>query len=141
MSGIITKILNLVNEARINKKSKNWIDIKTLTKKDVEMLKKIIKKDLTGYKRVITVQDINHCLKEHGVESKDKNPINYTDFLLIPLITKEPDKVFESTKTSRSSKLKVVVYKKKFFNTFYYLEEVRTGRKKVALKTLYKKSR
>ncbi len=138
---IKSKILEIVELAIKNKSSNAWVDIKTLNKKEVEVLNKITKKDLTGYKRVITVQDINHVLKKHGKKSKDKNPINYADFLLIPDIINNPDKIYLSNERSKQSQLQVIIYKKKFFNTFYYLEEVRIGKKKVALKTLYKKSR
>ena len=94
--------------------------------------------DLTGYKRVITVQDVNHVIKQHGKDSRDKHPINYSDFLHIPLIISEPDEIIKGSISDRT-KLQCILYKKKIGDMYFYVEEIRTRREKLALKTLYKK--
>ena len=51
----------------------------------------------------------------------------------------EPDEI-KYAGISERTKLKTIKYIKKIDNLYYYVEEVRKRRKKVAMKTLYKKT-
>lgn len=81
---------------------------------------------------------VKHLIKRHGQSSNDRNPISIQDFLLIPIIQKEFDYRWVS-KTKQG--LLAITYVKKVVDTYYYVEEIRTGRKKLALKELRKRDK
>ena len=91
--------------------------------------------DITGYFHFIDSDIVRHLIKRHGKTSNDRNPITNQDFLLIPIIQKE----FDHRWTTRTKQgLFSITYVKKIVDTYYYVEEIRTGRKKLALKELRK---
>lgn len=87
-----------------------------------------------GYCHAVDRYGLMHALKEH---ERDELPLTLEDFLKIPVIVTEYDVVVRSYKTELG--LDAVLYTKQFEDTFYYVEEIRTGRKQLIFKTMYKK--
>ena len=55
--------------------------------------------DLKGYKHVIETSGIQHSQNRHGDKSDDRTPLSLEDYLLIPFIIRNRDKVsFSSSK-------------------------------------------
>ena len=96
--------------------------------------------DLTGYKHVIETSGVQHSESRHGNKSKDRTPLTFEDYLLIPYIIKYRDKVTFSDKKTKKHKLKTFVYRKTIGDLYVYVEEIRIGRNKsLAFHTLYKR--
>ena len=53
--------------------------------------------DLTGYKHVIKTSGVQHSEKRHGSKSNDRTPLTLEDYLLVPYIIKNRDKLSIST--------------------------------------------
>lgn len=85
--------------------------------------------DPLNYIHQIDGAGIKHCMKGHP-------DLNDTDFFRIPEILINPDSVEYAGITD--SGIHALKYKKAFNGTTYYVEEVRTGRGKLSLKTMYK---
>ena len=96
--------------------------------------------DLTGYKHVIETSGIQHSINRHGKRSKDRVPLSIEDYLLVPFIIRNRDKVHISTTVTKQHETKVLVYEKQIGMDFYYVEEIRTGRRSLAFQTLYKRA-
>jgi len=96
--------------------------------------------DLKGYKHVIETSGIQHSINRHGKQSKDREPLSIEDYLLVPFIIRNRDKVHISTAVTKQHETKVLVYEKQIGMDFYYVEEIRTGRKSLAFQTLYKRT-
>lgn len=120
------KILKLIETHTINKNKNNqYVDF-ALSASEIEDFKKIFQKDFSGYSHCIDKSGIIHVLKRH------KN-INCSDFLLIPFIIKNYDII------GLGKEPNTIVYKKLIGDEFFYIEEIRQGRKKLAIKTFYKR--
>lgn len=96
--------------------------------------------NLTGYKHVIETSGVQHSEKRHGKESKDRTPLTLEDYLLIPYIIKHRDNLSISTSKTRQRESMVLVYEKQIDLDFYYVEEIRSGKKRLAFQTLYKRA-
>ena len=96
--------------------------------------------DLKGYKHVIETSGVQHSENRHGVESNDREPLSIGDYLLIPYIIRNRDRVDISTTNTKRHKTKVLVYEKRIGLDYYYVEEIRTGKKSLAFHTLYKRA-
>ena len=90
------------------------------------------------YSHLIDVSAINHIYKKHGNMAKelemDQVAVTIADYELIPDIIRNPDEVSVS-KNKRN--LLLLVYRKKIDNVYYYVEEIREGKKMLALVTMY----
>lgn len=95
--------------------------------------------NLKGYKHVIETTGIQHSINRHGEQSNDREPLSIEDFLLVPFIIRNRDKVNISTTTTKKHDTKVLVYEKQIGLDYYYVEEIRTGKKSLAFHTLYKR--
>jgi hypothetical protein len=75
-----------------------------------------------------------HSIDENGIRHalKHKN-ISISDILLIPVIITSYDKLRAGNKPN------TIVYEKNFADTIVYIVEIRKGRKKLTMKTMYKK--
>lgn len=89
--------------------------------------------NIEGYKHFIDSNSLQHSLNRH---SKDKLPINKEDFKKIPEIINTYDDVYYEGKNKLG--LETFKYKKAYNGTTYYVEEVRTGKKQLMTKTMYK---
>lgn len=74
---------------------------------------------------MIDISAIRHAKKRHP-------NLEDADFCLIPLIVSSNDKIMKGDNDFS------IVYVKSFEDTYYYVEYVRTGRKRLAMKTFYK---
>jgi hypothetical protein len=110
--------------------------------KYAEKMKDIENKiDVTDYKKIIDTHSMKHILKRHGnVLSEAKSgqiAVLKEDFLLIPEIS-GVDNIISIEKSKLG--LLCFTYKRSINNIDYFLvEEVQTGRKQLACKTLYKR--
>ena len=95
--------------------------------------------DLKGYKHVIETSGVQHSEKRHGSKSEDRTPLSLQDYLLIPYIIKERDKVEMSPQRDVMHHNRILVYTKQIGDTYYYVEEVRMKNKSLAFKSLRKK--
>ena len=95
--------------------------------------------DLTGYKHVIETSGIQHAENRHGKQSNDRTPLTLEDYLLVPYIIKQRDNLSISTTKTRQRESTVLVYEKQIDLDFYYVEEIRTGKKSLSFQTLYKR--
>lgn len=96
--------------------------------------------DLTGYKHVIETSGVQHSEKRHGRSSNDRTPLTLEDYLLVPYIIKNRDELSISTSKTRQRESTVLVYEKQIGLSFYYVEEIRVGKKSLAFQTLYKRT-
>lgn len=95
-------------------------------------IKKATGIDLSGYERTISDQSIRHVAKRHG---DDALPIGKDDFNILQDVFSSPDKI---SKSRTKQGLDAILYEKRINGSIYYVEEVRTGKKVVSLKTMYK---
>ena len=96
--------------------------------------------DLTGYKHVIETSGVQHSINRHGKQSKDRVPLSIEDYLLVPFIIRNRDRVNISATVTKQHEAKVLVYEKQIGLEYYYVEEIRTGRKSLAFHTMYKRT-
>jgi len=96
--------------------------------------------DLFGYTRTIDTSAVKHILKKHGNSEKEllrgQIAVLDSDFDLINAIA-FPENIisFEKNKIGNIC----LLYKTKIVETYFYAEEIRTGKKYLALNTLYKR--
>ena len=95
--------------------------------------------DLTGYKHVIETSGVQHAKKRHRKQSNDRTPLTLEDYLLVPYIIKQRDNLSISTSKTRQRESTVLVYEKQIDLDFYYVEEIRSGKKSLSFQTLYKR--
>ena len=95
--------------------------------------------DLTGYKHVIETTGIQHSEKRHGSKSEDRMPLSLQDYLLVPYIIKERDKVEMSPQRDVMHHNRILIYTKRIGDTYYYVEEIRMKNKSLAFKSLWKR--
>ena len=95
--------------------------------------------DLKGYKHVIETSGIQHSEKRHGNKSEDRSPLSLEDYLLVPYIIKERDKVEMSPQRDVRHRNRILIYTKQIGDTYYYVEEVRMKNKSLAFKSLRKR--
>lgn len=135
------KIRKLVEFATKDKSTSNQIVlIGELTDTDVTLLKAKTGFNLAGYSRIIDKSAVKHTLDFHGnpktENARGQIAVVAEDFELIPEILKSKNVIFSGkNKLGRDC----LLYEAHIGNTYYYVEEIRTGRKHLALQTLYKR--
>ena len=88
------KILSVI-QAAINDEKKG-ADLFAVDEKFAQLCKNELNLDISGFSHYIYSDDVRHLIKRHGQGSKDRNSITNQDFLLIPIIQKEYDKIWVS---------------------------------------------
>lgn len=133
------KIRELIAKAKSQKEGKAFVQ---LFKIESDLATKIFSKcgiDLLGYTVVMEADAIRHTIRAHGNELKEKNrgqiAITEVDFLCVPQIILEAD-IIEVADTNKKG-LEVIRFIKQFEGEYYVLEEVRKGRKHLALNTMF----
>ncbi|MBR3710150.1 MAG: hypothetical protein IKM99_04220 [Bacteroidales bacterium] len=58
---------------------------------------------------------------------------------MVPYIIQQRDNIRISTSKTRQRESTVIVYEKQIDLDFYYVEEIRTGKKSLAFQTIYKR--
>lgn len=99
--------------------------------------------DISGYKHNVDVCGVRHAFNKHGKPTEYKRgqiPLDDDDIKAIPEILYNYDEVIFGEKTRKGVDL--IKYKKQMpDNTTFYVEEIRTGKKTLTTKTMYKISR
>ena len=99
--------------------------------------------NVENYKRIIDNFGVKHTFKKHGNAIKEASrgqlAIEIDDFDYIANIVAEPDDIIFGEVNDMSNAL--IKYMKNIDNIQYvYVEEIRTGRKELALQTFYKRA-
>lgn len=123
----INALIDLYRKSQSDKSgNRKFVELVSVTKKQAAQLGKLF--------NGVDLADYTHSIDESGLRHALKHPdISISDILLIPFIIAEYDKVYPGNKPF------TIVYEKEFVDTVVYIEEIRTGRKKLVLKTMYKR--
>ena len=97
--------------------------------------------NLKGFKHVIETSGVQHAERRHGTQSNDRVPLALEDYLLVPFIIKNRDKVEMSTQNERSHHNSILIYTKQIGDMYYYVEEIRKQNKSLAFKSLRKRKK
>lgn len=99
--------------------------------------------DITGYHRMIDTQGVTHAFSSHGPGNEtrsDQVPISNEAVSLYVDIANNPDTISMRPKTR--SELATIEYRRQINGHAIIVEEIRTGRRKLAFKSMYiKKSK
>ncbi len=96
--------------------------------------------EVEGFHHRIDLAAINHVRKHHGPGREDDpalEPITDDDILAIQSIVANPDHIERGK--DQDTGLPSIIYTKKMGDTFVMVEEIRYGRRELALKTLMKR--
>jgi len=129
----VENIIDIVNIAMQEDNIYAYVDYQYLLEDEVKKLSKKVGIKLNVTTRVISTDNVRHAFEKH---SQDECPLEWYDFVLVDTITKYYDSVRKSDKISTG--LDAIVYEKIIGDRYFVVEEVRTGRKKLAFKTMYK---
>lgn len=134
-------IKELVEFAKNNKNPINLkLQIGVIDVVEAEILELKTGFKLIGFKRIIDKFSINHTLKNHGnVEIEKKRgqiAITEEDFELVPQIVHSQNIIHVSKNKIGND---ILLYEAVINDTFYYVEEVRRGRKELCMTTMYKR--
>jgi hypothetical protein len=120
------KILDLIKIARTHKTSKRIISIGKITKFQADVFEKQFGINVRDYERTLDADGVRHALNKHP-------NLFDTDFLTILVIVDNPDIVGLGKEND------TIVYRKDFEKYIFYVECIQKGKKRLMLKTLYKK--
>lgn len=134
------KIKSFVSDVLKNQNKFEKIRVKKLTEKEVEFLNVATGFDLMNYTRVLDKSGIKHVFRNHGDVATEKRrgnvAITKADFDLL-------FKIWNTKNIIKSGKDKLgnqtITYMKEIQHQYYFVEEIRTKGKELALKTFYKK--
>lgn len=135
------EILELVTFAKTSKNSVNKkIVIGKVSKTEAVKIKLKTGFNVDGYSRIIDKSSINHTLKNHGNAKTEKArgqiAVTETDFVMIPEIVKSENVIYAGkTKSGKDC----LLYEYILEDVFYYVEEIRTGKKELCLTSMYKR--
>lgn len=133
--------LNQFVTKNINSKTpeNNYLIFCDIPQRALVYVRKRYKIDLSNYKCVIDKAHVQHTMNRHEPNSNDRTPITTSDFLLIPYILSEFDSIELGDRNKR--KLQTLLFKKRLAGDFFYVsvQEIRPGRMKLALDSLYKR--
>ena len=114
-----------------------------LSTEEAEKVAKVTAENVEGYYHVLDSHAVHHAMKKHGDERerlRGQLPITRSDFLYLPMVVTKPDSIEFAGKTKPGRN--ALLYKKSIGEEILFLvEEIRTGRKQLAMVTLYKKER
>lgn len=129
----------LIHQGELNMTSDQWVEW-PLSDSERIYLQEKLSMDLSGYVRMVSLYDMIHVFKKHGdrILERKRGQIYITiqDLALIPEILRKGEAIDFSTEKHG---LRSITYRTSLNGTYFYIEVVRTGRKKLAMKTLYKK--
>jgi hypothetical protein len=132
------KIRKFIEKVLFENVKKDWIELSTVSAKEAKAIETKLGFNVEGFVRIIDDSAVKHIINTHGnavVEAKiGQLAVTVSDFELIPKIVAEYDNI---TKGVNGRKQEVIIYSKKMGNKYFYVEEIRTGRKKLAMNTFY----
>jgi hypothetical protein len=137
----IEEVLRIMKTNKGNKNASGiWVDYAPVTS---ESAKRIF--DSTGirideqYVHTLDGAGVQHPLTEHGSDTekqKHQLPLTEADYKLLPEVISNPDKIERGGRTKQG--LDSIVYIKRINGHSLVIEEVRTGKRKLVLKTMRK---
>lgn len=99
--------------------------------------------DTTGFAQVIDADHVRHIFSEHGNAATElargQVPVTPEDFAKLPTVMASPDSVEPSGLTGSGQP--AVLIKKQIGNDVYVVQEARTGRKQLAITSMWKVGR
>lgn len=131
-SSVSERVFGL-SESKFTPYKKQAVTVAQAQPQAVETARKSFNLDISGYRHEVDNYALRHALAEHGA---DELPLKKDDFKLIGEILRNPDEVIAQGKTKQG--LDVLRYKKRFNGTTFYVEEIRTGKNTLNMKTMYK---
>lgn len=137
---IQSQILELTDTPRQEAENR-WVDYRRVDDRESKRIKSETGLDVAGFMHMIDKSAVNHILNRHGPgkeQRKNQIPVTKEDIAGIPEITAMPDSIERSPKKNKLA-LDVIRYRKRQNNIiFVVVEEIRPGRKKLAVATMYK---
>ncbi|MDZ7896792.1 MAG: hypothetical protein U5N85_02030 [Arcicella sp.] len=140
---MISDLSDLIEYAFSDETNKlKTIKLYDLEKDEIRFLEKLLLITLSDFKHTVDNYAIIRTHNKHGQESKEISrgqiAVLRSDYLLVPKIITEPDKVSIGEKSGIGTDL--IIHEKEINGVVYfYVEEVRKKRKSLAMKTLYKR--
>lgn len=120
--------------------NKLFSEIAPVSSSVADQVAAVIGEDVSGWVHGIDEAAVRHIIKRHGDQSiettRNQIAIQPQDIANISLVLDDPDSVEDGGKASDGTK--TIVLKKKIGDELLCLQEVRKGRKKLAVKTLWK---
>ena len=116
-------------------------EVSTVSTAHAQIIQSRTSIDVVGFKHILDDGAVRHTLKRHGNPAKEAQrgqiAVTPADFTLIPLIVSE----FDSVRYGGKNKIgrEVIVFRKAIGDAYFYVAEVRTGRKRLAMQTMYKR--
>jgi len=130
--GLMLSVDDVVSIATKEKNTHVWTDYSLISDNYAEKVKKETRKDIQGYKRSLASDEVRKILKKH---STDPIPIKPEDFSKLSAFAEKADRVITSIRKGKLERLISIC--PELFGFVIMVEEIRTGRKKLALKSLY----
>jgi hypothetical protein len=97
--------------------------------------------DVSGFRHTVDASEARHVVKKHGDPAREGRrgqlAITGEDWAMIPEILARPDTI--SASLAKRGRLPSLVYEKRVDGYVLYVEEIRTGVRTFAAKTIYKK--
>lgn len=118
----------------------SFADYLPVSKEESDLLKQY-GVDVEGYTHTVVDNDIQHAINRHGVDGEFREnqiPLTPEELEKVPVIISSPDIIGLGDITSKTGLQAVVSKKKMDDGTMFVVEEIRTGRKKLAFHTAYK---
>lgn len=107
---------------------------------EVKRIQDITGFNLEGYERIVDRFAVGHTLKVHGDQEgealRGQIAVTEADFLKLPRIIKSENIIYAG-KNKRGQDC--LLYEATIGNIFYYVEEIRKGRKQLAMVTMFKR--
>jgi len=140
LGSVETSIMQLVTIALSHKEGVQWQSLGEITDKQKQDIQQATGINIEDYsEHILDESNIRHAWKRHTnakiEESRNQIPLTEADFALIPFVLQE----YDSIKEGLSGKLQTIEYHKRINGYIVVVEEIRTKRKKLAFKTMYKK--
>ena len=138
-----TDLLELVEYTFSDASNKlKTIKLHDLESQEILFLENLLLEKFAGFKRTIDNYAIIHTHNKHGQANKEISrgqiAVLVSDYLLIPEIVDDPDRVLVGEKSNIGTEL--IIYGKQISGIdYFYVEEVRKKRKSLAMKTSYKR--
>jgi len=138
-AGKLTTTNQLVSVALSRKNgNKAFVELGKISTITSQQIEKITGIDVTDWIVNIDESSVRHVMERHGDPITEKKrgqvAVESTDFDRIIEVLDSPDKIELDTKDNNC-----LIFSKKMDNNFIIVQELRVGRKKISLKTMYKK--
>lgn len=119
--------------------NKLFSDFAVVSKETVEAVKRSTGLDISGWSHSIAESDIRHIMKRHGDEASQEKlgqrAVTKADFEKLPEILSNFDSIqYEGLNNEHHHSF---IVRKKLNGEIYCAQEVRTGRKKLVVKTMW----